>query len=291
MIFERLRQMGRREDMPRMIREQVLFSAASDVGSVREQNQDNLFLMRPVLTHDRLRHYAISGAQELPALFAVCDGMGGGQCGEQASYTAARRIARTDVSGLEKLDDRELELFFTGLYEEMNREVFEQFGHLKALVGCTATLLYIDRRRVYLVNAGDSPGMCLDGRGLRVLTQSDNRANQLYLLGQISEQERWTHKTKNQLTQHIGMDEREVRVSPHICRIERQDMRMVFLICSDGLLDRNSFPGLEQQLREKTAQNRITECARCCVASAVEAGSRDNISAIVVQVEARHDKG
>jgi serine/threonine protein phosphatase PrpC len=171
----------------------------------------------------------------------------------------------------------------------MNREVFEKFRQWRSLVGCTSTIFYADRRRIWLINAGDSPGMRLDSGGLQVLTKSDNRAHQLYLLGQISEEERWTHKTKNQLTQYIGMDAREVRLSPHICRLEPQGEPAVFLICSDGLLDRQKFSELEKLLRESAERDWLPQCAQRCVQYAMEHGSRDNISAIIVKVGATHD--
>ena len=260
----------------------VTFSAATNVGNVRETNQDNLYVMQPVLTYESLYHYTYSGSHKLPALFAICDGMGGGKNGEKASYEAVRLIEQAPVDALEQRSDAELETFFQELYQKMNDTVYQLYGTTGALVGCTATMLYIDSRRIYMLNAGDSPGMWLTPSGLNVLTQSDNRANQLYQLGQISEAERWTHKTKNQLTQYVGMNPEEVRISPHICRLDRIGSTTRFLICSDGLLDKNTFGEIEEQLRE----NDIRTAAQSCVMQAMNAGSRDNVSAIVIQVEA-----
>lgn len=266
-----------------VVGELVAFSAVSDVGAIRSTNQDNLFIMRPVLTHEELAHYSVSGTEHLPVLFAVCDGMGGGKQGELASSLAANMIAQVDVQQLAVKDDDALQIFFTELYQKMGDAIFEQYGSSGVLVGCTATLIYIDQKRIFLVNAGDSPGMCCSEWGLQVKTQSDNRANQLYLMGHISEKERWMHETKNQLTQYLGMDPEEVRMSPHIFRMDRPREDVVFLICSDGLVDKNSFQELEHCLRS----SRIEDAALACVRSALEAGSRDNITAIVVQVEAQ----
>ena len=85
------------EQTAECMQEIVHFSACSDVGVVRETNQDNLYVMQPVLTHDRLSHYEVCGDVPLPAVFAICDGMGGGRNGEDASYLAIRMIEQIDV--------------------------------------------------------------------------------------------------------------------------------------------------------------------------------------------------
>lgn len=263
----------------------VAFSAASDIGIARSTNQDNLFVMRPIVSHDKLEHYAVSGTVQLPALFAICDGMGGGKNGELASYLATKMIAEVNVHQLASMENDQLEECFTELYQKMSDAVYTDYGHLGILVGCTATLLYLDEKRIYIVNAGDSPGMCCSNGRLQVITQSDNRANQLYLMGQIPEKERWTHKTKNQLTQYLGMDPEEVRMSPHMVRMDWPAEDAFFLICSDGLLDKNSFQTLEHCLRSR----QTLDAAKKCVQSALDAGSRDNVTAIVVKVEAQRN--
>lgn len=265
------------------VQKTVLFSAMSDIGIARSTNQDNLFVMQPVVAHDRLEHYSVSGEVQLPALFAICDGMGGGKNGELASYLATEMIAGVDVHQLASMENDQLEAYVTKLYQKMSDAVYTNYGHLGVLVGCTATILYLDEKRVYIVNAGDSPGMCYSGGNLQVKTQSDNRANQLYLMGQISEQERWIHKTKNQLTQYLGMDPEEVRMSPHTVRMDWPKEDTLFLLCSDGLLDKNSFQTLEHCLWS----SQIEDAAQNCVQSALDAGSRDNVTAIVVKVEAQ----
>lgn len=272
----------RTEQRPRGTQKMVHFSACTDVGIVREINQDNLFIMQPVLTSDRLLHYEASRWVPLPAIFAICDGMGGGRHGEDASYLAACMIEKVDVKLISQKSDEQLEQYLRTLCRQMNAAIYEQYGHLGVLVGCTVVLVYVDERRCCFVNVGDSLGMCLTGQqDLQIMTQSDNRANQLYLLGQIAEEERWTHQTKNQLTQYLGMDPEEVQISPHICRLDRKEDDTIYLLCSDGLLDHNRFDLLRAQL----SQGNIDTLASGCVKGATSVGSRDNVTVIVMKVE------
>ena len=52
------------------------------------------------------------------------------------------------------------------------------------------------------------------------------------------------------------------------------------MICSDGLLDHNQFGQLESRL----AENTVDTAAQVCVSDAMENGSRDNVTAIVMKV-------
>ena len=259
----------------------VPYWAATDVGTVRKTNQDNLYLMQNVQSYQKLRQYRVNGRQELPLLFAICDGMGGGEDGEKASELVAQQLAELDVRYLQTLSDEAFERELTEKLQQINNAVFSGLSNCGALVGCTTTILYVDRQRIFFVNIGDSPGFVLSQGRLQAVTQADNRANQMYLMGKITESERWTHKTKNQLTQYLGMDPEELLVSPHFFRMNHPDVTTTYLIGSDGLIDKCDFSNIARLLgQDETHQlaYELVEEAKC-------AGSRDNVTAIVVRVE------
>ena len=71
----------------------VKFAVRSDVGRVRTNNEDNLYCNGIVMTvSDRERPFFLAGITDTPAIFAVFDGMGGEDCGELASLTAAESL-------------------------------------------------------------------------------------------------------------------------------------------------------------------------------------------------------
>ena len=71
----------------------IKFAARSDVGKVRTNNEDNLFCNGVIMKEDeRDKPFFINGICEAPCIFAVFDGMGGEDCGELASLTAAESL-------------------------------------------------------------------------------------------------------------------------------------------------------------------------------------------------------
>ena len=73
----------------------IMFAVRSDVGNVRSNNEDNLFCNGRIMTaSERERPFFFEGVAEAPAIFAVCDGMGGEDCGEVASLTAVEELVK-----------------------------------------------------------------------------------------------------------------------------------------------------------------------------------------------------
>ena len=68
----------------------IKFAARSEVGNVRTNNEDNLYCNGIIMSEsDRERPFFINGMAESPAIFAVCDGMGGRDCRNiQPEYSA-----------------------------------------------------------------------------------------------------------------------------------------------------------------------------------------------------------
>ena len=72
---------------------QVKFAVRSEVGNVRKNNEDNFYCNGIFMTvSERERPFFLSGITDTPAIFAVCDGMGGEDSGELASLTAVQTL-------------------------------------------------------------------------------------------------------------------------------------------------------------------------------------------------------
>ena len=68
-------------------------AAVSVAGKVRRQNQDNLFMGNETRPTDQRDCWRAWTAGEQTQIYSVCDGMGGEQAGEEASYRAVAVLA------------------------------------------------------------------------------------------------------------------------------------------------------------------------------------------------------
>ena len=249
-------------------------AAATDVGKVREKNEDNFYLcgkMRdgnesePTLLRDDTRRDAY--------LYAVCDGMGGELCGELAS-----EIAVTALDGFKDDFDERAEEYFEYANELVCREIRRQGGRM----GTTFAGLWIKDEKARAYNAGDSRIYLLRGGHLMQLSEDHTQAQLMYKQGLISKEEVKTHPFRNRLTQHIGIFPQELELVPHaVVNIPLQAGDR-FLLCSDGLTDMLT----EEEIRSLMSEGDTpTAIAGSLLRSALENGGRDNVTVIAVLVD------
>ena len=128
-----------------------------------------------------------------------------------------------------------------------------------------------------LVNVGDSRTYLHRHDRLRRVTIDHSYVQELVATGHISEDEARTHPRRNIITRALGI-EPEVRVDWWTLPLIRGDR---FLLCSDGLVDEVADDDIAAVLRDEddpqAAADRLVELAN-------EAGGRDNITVIVVDV-------
>lgn len=255
-------------------------SATTDIGNSRETNQDNFFIMKKVLDYSQLEHYSSADLCGVPILVAVCDGMGGGLLGERASQMAAASLEQIDPQRLKSLRTSALAEVLKNIFVKIDHNIFVEYGVLGTLTGCTMTLLYIDEKRGMVVNVGDSPCIKIDKTGCHTLTRIDNKATLLYEMGQITEQERWTHKTKKQLSQYLGSDPKTRSLDPHVYIEKHMKRDAIYLLCTDGVTDGLSIAEIQWILQN----NFRPDIARNLVAKALQNGSKDNTTAVVIKI-------
>ncbi len=128
-----------------------------------------------------------------------------------------------------------------------------------------------------LVNVGDSRTYLYRHDRLRRVTIDHSYVQELVATGHISEDEARTHPRRNIITRALGI-EPEVRVDWWTLPLIRGDR---FLLCSDGLVDEVADDDIAGTLRREddpqAAADRLVEMAN-------EAGGRDNITVIVIDV-------
>ena len=242
----------------------------SHIGKRRANHEDNFYFNGICLeaqnkgTHDPL---ILEEPIRQERCFAVFDGMGGENYGEQAAFAAAVRLQeyiaeprRFYQSGGGYLKD---------LTYALNQAVVSRSRELlTSRMGTTMAALYLTPCSAYACNVGDSRVYRLRDRVFAQMSR-DHVSTLPVSAGR-----------KPPLIQHLGMDPEEVQIVPHIVkdRIKGGD---VYLICSDGLTDMVDNTVIADILQRDID---ITEQADALLQAALENGGRDNITAILCRV-------
>ena len=257
-------------------------AAVTDIGTVRAVNQDNFYIMEKVLPFASTTHYerVIECAGQV--LLAVCDGMGGESRGEEAAFLANLVLESARLKTFENLSTEELKRRLEQMICEMNDIVYQSLGSSSTLAGSTVVLLYSDSMRTVVANVGDSPCIRFHQQEAQLVTIPDNQANFLFKRGEITEEERWEHHSKCQLTQCLGEDPTEFQIRPHLYVTDAMEKDEIYLLSSDGLIDGVKIPQITGMMK----QNPSPSLAHALVEAAKAGGSRDNITVVLLQRKA-----
>lgn len=243
----------------------IRYAARSHVGKVRENNEDDLFLDGLTLPPDlQKRSFSADGLALSPAVFAVCDGMGGEEAGEVASRLAVETLAAHREQLLSGVPLAEA----VQNYVAAASDAIHQTGRYRT--GTTLALAVIRDRAVHCFNMGDSPIYALRRNRFWQVTHDHTLAEERRRLGDANVQG-FSHI----LTRCIGIGGRQqAEEYPPLAGGLR------LLICSDGL----KLP-LEQLRQLLSGRGELSGIADALLAAALEAGGSDNVTLIVADVE------
>ena len=260
--------------------------AASNLGKVRKNNEDK-FLLNTMAVNDRQLEAAGTenvlldgGTQELSGsrlLMAVCDGMGGEDCGEVASRIAVEEIARLYESPETGEADVEKVL------EKASRRIFSQIEELNLeRIGTTAAVAWIQDGQLTAANVGDSRAYLQREGTLRRLSLDHTEVQYFIDAKLITEEEAQHHPMRHRVTQYLGIDSGKTKLSPHIFRAGPLQAGDRVLLCSDGLTDMLNEEQISRCLLEGGAAR---EQAQRLIENALYAGGGDNVTVIVALVQ------
>ena len=131
---------------------------------------------------------------------------------------------------------------------------------------------------LYCGGVGDSRVYLLRKNGLEQLTIDHSLTQALLDAGTISEEEATTHRYKNVLYRYLGTKEGGNGTDPRQLVPEPGDR---LLLCSDGVTDGIDDGEISRILGEEDDPQ---QAAELLVNAALEGGSKDNITAVVVHV-------
>ncbi|MBO4298375.1 MAG: serine/threonine-protein phosphatase [Clostridia bacterium] len=205
----------------------------------RSNNEDNfyfngLYMEREQMNKGGQIHSVVTENEQM---FAVCDGMGGAELGEEASLKAVQML-------------REYQQ--TCLHPDSSTFLDEAIGNISAAVdgisishgmasgdcGSTLAMILLKDWSFRTVHVGDSRVYLLRKGKMSRVTKDDSKVQIMVDEGEITPDEAWQHPEKNIITRHLGMPmEDGEKLKPTIS--ERKDLMAGdrFLLCSDGLTD------------------------------------------------------
>lgn len=239
--------------------------ALTDVGSVRDNNEDNLVFIRPFDLKTRASHGCLA---------LVADGMGGYSYGELASKMA------TDIISRNYFDAKyNIETALRKAFEKANRAIYQQAAKNPRFKGmgttCTGVVLLNDQ--IYLGHVGDSRAYLVKGNRVIQLSNDHTLVQHLLDTGQITQEESLSHPQRNVVTRAMGTSMKlQADFLKHKLQFEIGD-RLV--ICSDGLYEYVQ----EAELQQILTQNKLNEASQRLIDLAKQRGGHDNISVLIVE--------
>lgn len=246
------------------------FAVRTNVGLVRDENEDNFVVMPE------------------RGLYVVADGMGGHAAGQVASeicvkaiadfYHGSERLPRVSFPLNPSVGESTRQLEHALLMA--NRAIFQSSIEVSSRQGMGTTVvgLQFTGDTVSICHAGDSRAYLVRGGRISQLTPDHSLSNFLFALGRDAEARLAAATMSNVIMRALGL-EGDVEVESQELTIQPGDR---FLLCSDGLSDLVSDSQLEFFLSD--AHLSLEDMSDRLVERALQAGGRDNITVLIVEV-------
>jgi len=243
----------------------IRFGAKTNLGRVRENNEDKFDFFVPDQGHI---------LAERGCLYAVADGMGGHAAGQIASEYALNVTIRAFYSDTES----ETADALRGAVQQANQLINEAANALpeRNQMGTTLTCAVIREDDLFIGHVGDSRAYLYRDEELRQITEDHSWVAEQVKRGAMTPEEAETSPFRNYITRSLGTMP-DVDVDLYQEKLQEGD---VILLCSDGLCGLIS----DAEIAETLSKRSPSLATLMLVEKANEAGGRDNITAVVLQI-------
>lgn len=248
----------------------MIATAITDVGKVREINEDN---------------YCIDENQV--ALYMVADGMGGHKSGEVASAIAIDIIKEHINNYLtEEFQEQTVKGIIFEAFNRANKEIYNKSKEDFECegMGTTVTMALIIDKKIYIGHIGDSRAYLLREEVLQQITEDHSLVAELVKNGSITEREAMRHPQKNVITRSLGTNENP-KVDIFSMDLNEAD---VLILCTDGL---TNFVDKEELKRVVMGEKDCFESCSTLVSLANQRGGYDNITVLIVKNQLTFTEG
>ena len=230
---------------------------STDVGKIREHNEDNVIIL-----HNENNEY----------LLAVADGMGGHKAGEVASAIVINHLTE-EFYALDTIGDKDSAIeFLRNIVIEMNNKIFEYTKENPDSKGMGTTFVCAIKTNDYLLygNIGDSSGYVIKNGKMHKVTKDHTLVNLLVTAGELTEEEAKDHPKRNVLMKALGAST-AIDVDIFDCDIDITEI----LLSSDGLTNMLDKEQIEKVLLgDGAVEDKVIKL----IQKANNRGGNDNIS-------------
>jgi len=257
----------------RMSDNAIRFFAATDVGKVRDHNEDNFLVDKKL------------------SIFIVCDGMGGHAAGEVASAIAVRTMHEelrrekemladfvSGATGAARVTPREIVALLEHAVQAACSKIHAEadVDAAKRGMGTTLSALLVLGSRGFVAHVGDSRIYLMRGGRVHQVTEDHTVINELLKRGKLSREQIEKIAGKNAITRAVGVYER-VDVDTLALEVLPGD---TFVLASDGL---TGYIETNEELAE-LLQPEGDAAVKGLIKIANDRGGKDNITAIIVKL-------
>jgi len=251
----------------------IRFYAATDVGKVRDHNEDNFLVDKKL------------------GLFIVADGMGGHAAGEVASAIAVRTVHEeikrekelledyaSGATGANKVTPKDVVALLEHAVQRACSKIHEEAraDAAKRGMGTTLSSLLVVGTQGFIAHVGDSRIYLSRGGHAQQVTEDHTVYNELIKRGKLSKEQIEKVQQKNAITRAVGVYER-VEVDTLVIELIAGD---TLVLASDGL---HGYLETPDELSEPLKLEGDAS-VKALIALANERGGKDNITTVVVKV-------
>lgn len=238
-----------------------LVGALTDKGLYRAENEDALW--QPDHT----------SPVQLGALYIVADGVGGQEHGAIAARIAVAVLSEAFYRAREQGQPIPQSLEFG--VAQANQAIFDEAQLSGLRMGATVVTAVHHEGILYIAHVGDSRAYLAAEQTLKPLTRDDSLVQKQLDAGIITPAEAAQHEFRNLVTQVLG---NKLEIDIHLAEPQPFADGDTLLLCSDGL----SGVVDAETIYDIIADNAPTAAAKALIQAAKDAGSQDNITAVVV---------
>lgn len=225
-------------------------SGLSDVGKVRQNNEDNFYC----------------GSENI---FIVADGLGGHSAGEVASDMTVKHVSKGDPKNVEEL---------VQLIAEANNNVFSAAKKVGNDMATTISSLLISGNEAFIAHVGDSRIYLVRDNSIYAVTDDHTPVMESLRAGLITQEQAKTHPLRHMLSRTIGTHH-EVEIDTIVIDLSEND---TFVLCTDGLTNHLE----EQDIYDiVVSSNTPEETVKNLISLANHRGGSDNVTVVVVKIE------